>query len=173
MNTQKQVTIPKSFKLTENILEKMKELQNNMGLKSEVSVIEYCINFTYEKKFDNYVAIQKNRPQKTNMTPSELANNRADRYESEKKARQEVAIKNGKAILEELEGEEFESSTGVKMGRFKIYSKDTPINGSISIREMAIVDMFDELVETQYKGCTKEEWQEITKKENFNIEVYG
>lgn len=40
----------KSYNLTLTLIDKIAELQNRMGLKHEVSVIEYCINYTHKKE---------------------------------------------------------------------------------------------------------------------------
>lgn len=163
----------KTYKLSHNLLDKIEALQEDMGLKYEISVIEYCINFTYEKKFDNYVAIKKHQQSKQKLTPEEVATRQANRYDEVKEAGRNLSYKNGLEILTQLNGEEYEdANTGVKMARFYVYSKDTAVNGSQAVRTMAVVDLFDELVATQYKNCTKSEWEELINNPNFTVDKY-
>ena len=162
----------KGYNLSLKLIEKIHEMQEQLGLKYETSVIEHCVNFTYEKKFDNYLTAKKNTSTRTVMTPEEVAAKNVARYTDTQNARQDILYTGGLELLKELGGEEFINSAGQKMAKFFTYSKDTKVTGSKSIITMLVTELDKELLETQYQGCTKDEWAELEKHTNFKITTY-
>jgi hypothetical protein len=157
----KQETIKRSFLFSLALDEKLAEIQEHLGLRTMTSAIEYCVNSTYKKEIDNYVTVNKNRTPRPNMTADERAESSASKYREREEARAKLAMERGEAIAEALGGTIENDNAGNRICRWKIYQKETPHYVSVGEFARAVVELTEDLIDTQYRGGTREEIEAI------------
>lgn len=154
-------TIRRAFLLSVPLDNKMAELQEHLGLRNMTSVIEYCINSTYKKEIDNYVTVTKNRQPRAMMTSEERVESSANKYREREEARAKLSLERGKAIAEALNGTIEDDNAGNAICRWKIYQKETPHYVSVGEFARAVIELDESLIETQYRGGTREDIESI------------
>lgn len=154
-------TIKRSFLLSIPLDEKLAEIQEHLGLRTMTSAIEYCVNSTYKKEIDNYVTVTKNRTPRTNMTADERAESSANKYREREEARAKLAMERGEVIARALGGTIEPDNAGNRICRWKIYQKETPHYVSVGEFARAVVELTEDLIDTQYRGGTREEIEAI------------
>lgn len=157
----KQETIKRSFLLSIPLDEKLEEIQEHLGLRTMTSAIEYCINSTYKKEIDNYVTVTKNRTPRTGMTADERAESSANKYQERQDARTKLSIERGEAIAKVLGGIVETDNAGNRICRWKIYQKETPHYVSVGEFARALVELTEDLIDTQWRGGSREEIEAI------------
>ena len=157
----KQATIKRSFLFSLPLDEKLEEIREHLALRTMTSAIEYCVNSTYKKEIDNYVTVTRNRTPRNIMSSDERAESSASKYKEREDARTRLAMERGEVISEALGGNIEVDNAGNRICRWKIYQKETPHYVSVGEFARAVMELSEDLIETQYRGGTREEIEEI------------
>ncbi len=158
--------IKKSLNISDNTNSKVKDLKEYTGFKSFTSIVEYCINYTYQKELNNYINLNKNKTPKGSVSPEDRAENYARKYQDTREALIRTRREKGLAIAEMLNAEITTDSSGNEYARWNVYQKETDFYVSTGKLGESIMDLKDEYIETQFRGGTKEEILAILEKQD-------
>lgn len=149
---------------TPNIDNKMLEIQEYLGVKSMTAAVEYCVNFTHAKELNNYVQVTKRKESRATMSPDEAVLRNAQKYQDRKDANNALSIARGIKICEALEGTVNVDPSGNTLCTWSVYQKETPHYVSVGTFTKAAQEMTDDLLESQYRGGTRQEIISILEK---------
>ncbi len=148
----------KTYNLSEQTIERLEELRELIGHKSQTAIIENAVFYYHKKECENYVTVIKNRTPKASaskQSPEERAQKRAEAYEAERIARKETEYKRALAICEQMNAEVITNANGTKRAEYSVYeylSDSVIIKGSQST---PLEHLTDAHVEMQYRGATR------------------
>lgn len=162
----KQDLVRRGFLFSKGMDGRLLEIQEHLEMRNLTSVIEYCLNYVYQKELNNYVAVAKNRTPRVPMTTEERVSVNMTKYEDRKKAEYDIKREKCLELAEQLEAKIETDSAGNETARWNVYEKDTPNYVAVGQLAKPLLDLLETHVETQYRGASKEDIKKTLAEQN-------
>lgn len=134
---------------------RIQRLMKRKNFRSETTMIEYCINETYDRVFKDYIEVQKDRIE--SRTPEEKAKRIVDITEAKEQYIKDKEVSRGKRICEALGGTLSENG----MCTYKTYMQVNPKNITIGEVTVEVETLTEDDIKNQYRSfdgkATREE----------------
>lgn len=147
-----------AIRLTEEVDEAIQAVMEHTNIQDVANTIRYCISFTKSKLIPEYISVKKSAPKRTVFdNPMDKVAHELAKKKEKAQAEHALKVKNGMRICELLDGEVVNQEGGHTACKFTTYELANPRLVLTGSRTMPIDDLYEELIQLQYKGGTKEE----------------